>query len=654
MKLLKILSFLILSIFLFNLVSAVIFDAEWSDGSQIATITNGQSINLIIPDGGSMNPPVTMTIKLDSNTIYTNNNFNFPDPFLFTITPSYYNSQSGIYEISVVGTDSFGSWPEFLTLKVNPASQDTTPPVITLLGANPQIIQQGDPYLEQGATAWDNVDGDLTSEIIIDASDVYPNIAGTYTVTYTVSDSSANTAVKIRTVEVVQCPPQNNPPVITSSPVTQVNENQYYSYNVDATDLDGDILTYSLIKKPSWLSINPSTGLITGTANEVDSDTGYSVKVKVSDGEDYDIQSYVLTVKNVPCPPQNNPPVITSTPDTQINENQYYSYNVDATDLDGDVLIYSLVKAPPWLSINQNTGVISGTVPEVDYDESHTIKVKVSDGKAYDIQIYTLTVKDTTCPPQNHAPVITSTPVITSVNEKTLYTYQVTATDSDGDSLTYSLTQKPSWLSINSNTGLITGTAPEVYYNKYYTIKVKVSDGEDYDTQTYVLTVKNVLCPSENHAPVITSTPVTKVDEGEQYIYDVEASDEDGDVLTYSLLQKPCWLSINSNTGLISGTAPEVDYDESHTIKVKVSDGEDYDIQTFTLKVRDEDDNEDDDSDSSSYDIYGDSYYEQLYWDQFKPKTIYIAEEEEEETLNWFQKLIRAIVNFFERLFGLK
>src|SRR3990172_1275964 len=63
-------------------------------------------------------------------------------------------------------------------------------------------------------------------------------------------------------------PPQsiNNPPQIISNPITGVNEHQVYTYSVIAVDTDGNILTYSLIQSPSWLSGNSVNGLITGTA----------------------------------------------------------------------------------------------------------------------------------------------------------------------------------------------------------------------------------------------------------------------------------------------------------------------------------------------------------------------------------------------------
>ncbi len=80
---------------------------------------------------------------------------------------------------------------------------DTTAPEITLTGANPQIIEFGDEYIELEATATDLVDGDLTGRIAIDSSAVNINQVGDYSVTYDVSDTTGNPAVqKTRTVRV--------------------------------------------------------------------------------------------------------------------------------------------------------------------------------------------------------------------------------------------------------------------------------------------------------------------------------------------------------------------------------------------------------------------------------------------------------------------
>ena len=114
----------------------------------------------------------------------------------------------GVYSVTYDATDSSG----------NPATQvlrtvrvvDTTRPVITLTGDNPQIIEVGDTYTELGATATDNHDTDLTVDP--DAAEVTTSVVGTYSVFYTVTDAQGNKAATVaRTVNVVD----SEAPVIT-------------------------------------------------------------------------------------------------------------------------------------------------------------------------------------------------------------------------------------------------------------------------------------------------------------------------------------------------------------------------------------------------------------------------------------------------------
>jgi len=82
---------------------------------------------------------------------------------------------------------------------------DTVIPEISLLGDNPLIVQIGSNYNDPGATALDDVDGDISQDIMVDVSQVDTAATGTYQVNYNVSDSSGNAAIEvIRTVEVVE------------------------------------------------------------------------------------------------------------------------------------------------------------------------------------------------------------------------------------------------------------------------------------------------------------------------------------------------------------------------------------------------------------------------------------------------------------------
>ena len=85
-----------------------------------------------------------------------------------------------------------------------------------------------------------------------------------------------------------------------------------------------------------------------------------------------------------------------------------------------------------------------------------------------------------------------------------------------------------------------------------------------------------------NSSPVIESDPVTTAKEGAAYTYDVEATDPNGDTLTYSLTTSPTGMTINSTTGVISWTPTAAG---SFDVTVEVSDSNRSATQSFTITV---------------------------------------------------------------------
>jgi hypothetical protein len=81
---------------------------------------------------------------------------------------------------------------------------DVTAPVVTVLGDNPASVVVGGSYVDAGATAADLVDGDLTAAIATGGLPIDTSTAGTYFVTYAVSDVAGNTGQASRTVNVVE------------------------------------------------------------------------------------------------------------------------------------------------------------------------------------------------------------------------------------------------------------------------------------------------------------------------------------------------------------------------------------------------------------------------------------------------------------------
>jgi hypothetical protein len=108
---------------------------------------------------------------------------------------------AGANTLTAVATDSSGNTAS-TSIQVTYTPPDVTPPVITLLGITPVSIEAGTTYVDDGATALDNLDGDISTNII-PTSTVDITKAGSYSVTYNVSDAAGNAAMPmVRTVNV--------------------------------------------------------------------------------------------------------------------------------------------------------------------------------------------------------------------------------------------------------------------------------------------------------------------------------------------------------------------------------------------------------------------------------------------------------------------
>ena len=120
---------------------------------------------------------------------------------------------------------------------VNPPASDTTPPTITMVGAEAINHEQGTTYDDQGASATDSVDGAVS----VSSSGEVGNTAGVYAITYSASDAAGNPATAVRTITVAD----TQPPVISlvgDSEVSHEQGSNYIDAGASASDLvDGDV-----------------------------------------------------------------------------------------------------------------------------------------------------------------------------------------------------------------------------------------------------------------------------------------------------------------------------------------------------------------------------------------------------------------------------
>ncbi len=281
----------------------------------------------------------------------------------------------------------------------------------------------------------------------------------------------------------------------------------------------------------------------------------------------------------------NNAPTISGSPATSVNQGSSYAFTPVAADADGDALIFGVDAKPAWASFSTATGQLSGTPAAADVGMHRGIVVWVSDGKAQTVlPAFDLRVMAPTS--TNRPPTISGSPA-TSIVVGTPYTFTPTASDPDGQPITFSILRRPSWAAFDAATGRLQGTPPNT--GTFTGVAISVSDGQ----VAVPLPAFTILVtpPPVNRSPVISGVPLTSVEAGTAYTFVPTASDPDGDTLIFSIAGQPSWAAFDTGTGRLSGTPPSGMTATFSNIRISVSDGPNSaSLPAFAITVTDADD----------------------------------------------------------------
>ena len=226
-------------------------------------------------------------------------------------------------------------------------------------------------------------------------------------------------------------------------------------------------------------------------------------------------------------------------------------------------------------SVTLNTPSITYT-PDTDFFGEDTISVIATDNEgASTTRTCTITVNEINLPP-----VISGT-AQTSIEAGNIYNFIPNASDPDGDTLTFSISGKPSWASFDTSTGQIYGAPSNSNVGIYSNIIISVSDG----TNSVSLAAFSIQVTEDttNNAPVCSTIPAQSATETEAFSLNLDSycTDSDGDDVNYELSSS---LYSGSSSGLISliipdGTAGQI------TVNVTASDGIDTTSTSFILNI---------------------------------------------------------------------
>jgi hypothetical protein len=300
--------------------------AKSSSVQRAIYINNSQSKGTIfgyklngIDLGTNTNPPINQTVRLNGGQPTTANGYNFSDVSLDsnqTVTVDVPTGWSVGYTLCYGVTTCHGETPTpgntavvniprslptnsrfaHLWWHFTPPNQTNTPdapPSITLNGSNPISVRVGETFNDPGATAYDQEDGNITNRIV--SSNDISNSVGTYTVTYSVTDSVGHIVFAYRTVNRVSA--NNTTPSITllgSNPLNLTVGQTFNDPGATAYDPEDGDITSSIVRTGT---INTSTaGNYTRYYNVTDSRGGSAPQVTRVVNVSQPTPNYTLTI----------------------------------------------------------------------------------------------------------------------------------------------------------------------------------------------------------------------------------------------------------------------------------------------------------------------------------------------------------------------
>jgi hypothetical protein len=324
----------------------------------------------------------------------------------------------------------------------------------------------------------------------------------------------------------------NRAPVLNAIANMTVNEGVTADQTITGSDADGNALTFSKVTGPAFMTVT-TTNATTGNVHLAPgfSDAGtYSASASASDGTLANNQSFTITVNNV-----DRAPVMNAIANQTVAEGATADVAVSATDVDGDVITLSaslpafatLTSAPTAGTVNGNVHIAPNFGDAAGSPYPASVTASSGTPALTNTKNFTITVTGTNRPP------VLVQPTNMVVDEGMTADQTLTASDPDGNPLTFTKVSGPLFLTVTSTTGT-TGNAhlaPGFSDAGVSSATVRATDpGSLFDQKSFSITVNNV-----NRAPVANAggpysgtigVPVPMSGTG--------STDPDGDVLTYA------------------------------------------------------------------------------------------------------------------------
>jgi hypothetical protein len=448
-------------------------------GTINGVVNQAMAFTLSATDPDNDNIVITMT-NAPSGSVLNANKFSW--------TPSF--SNAGTYYVKFIASDALLSDTITVAVRINSANGA---PVLTSPGnkaipENQQLqftLTASDPnndsliFSVNNSPSGSTLNGRLFSW--------RPNYtqSGTYTVTFYVRDNVIPPLVDSTTISIV-VNNVNAPPVLTSPGNKTINEKALLAFDLTATDIDNNTLTFGMINAPQGAAL--ATKRFTWTPSYAQSGT-YKITFYVADNAVAtlrDSQTITVIVNNT-----NRPPVFTDSTTKSVNENVTVSFQLMANDPDGTPVTYLSTNLPAGATVTP-AGQFSWT-PNFTQARSYRITFIAVDSSNAAVILKDTASITVNVINVNRPPVFTDSTAKTCAETQTL-NFQLQANDPDANPLHYISTNLPTGATL-SLTGVFSWT-PKISDAGSYTVRFIARDSSVVtavlsDTATIRITISN-------------------------------------------------------------------------------------------------------------------------------------------------------------------
>lgn len=304
----------------------------------------------------------------------------------------------------------------------------------------------------------------------------------------------------------------NTAPTITGTIASSATAGTPWQFPFTVNDVDDDPLVVTATGLPAWASLDAQAHLVSGTPALTDVGTTGPIVLTVTDGQaNSTLAAFTITVvapptmpppqpapepdpepqpqpEPVPIPvpppppppppsqpaPTNTAPTISGAPAITVQATRPYSFRPTAFDAQTpQSLSFSITNKPAWASFSTSTGTLSGTPSASQVGTYGNIRIRVTDG-ALSASLPAFSITVTAAP--NRAPEISGSPSATSIVAGTAWSFRPTASDPDGQRLSFSIANKPAWATFSTATGTLSGTPTDNHAGTTANIVITVTD----------------------------------------------------------------------------------------------------------------------------------------------------------------------------------